>query len=108
MVQALQGGQARNRTLAACARMCWMVQVVLYVKISYQQVAAVMYEVADALSRASGHHNRVTDHIYRNKLTLISPSVYVFDNPHVLIKFKSVLQLAPGQGRRAVARGTDI
>ena len=103
-VQAIKWGRGRNRVLAECARMAWMLQAVLDVKLSFAHIAGVKNDVADALSRAhmsNAHGRRAQAAVAAHGLTIIEPCVFVLDIVNFSVKSRSGAQLAHRQSSGA-------
>ena len=107
-VQALRWGRAKNTVLMEVARMGWMVQALLDVKLTFAHVPGVDNVAADALSRAhmsARDAERAEGIMKRDKLALVCPCLYVFENDLCSIRSRSGIQLAGSEGGATTARG---
>ena len=106
-VQALRWGRGQNQVLMEVARMGWMTQALLDIKITFAHIAGINNTIADALSRghASLAQAAKTDHLVRvNYLTMVHPCLHTFDNILTCVKSRSGVQLA-GTPSRDEAEG---
>ena len=100
-VQAIRHGRGRNPVLTECARLAWMVQAVLDVRLTFAHIAGADNKVADALSRAhmsAAHFNRAETLVRQNYLVIIQPCLHALDHIHLSMTHRPGVQLAPGQG----------
>ena len=107
-VQALRWGRARNRVLMEVARMGWMVQALLDIKITFAHIAGVDNTTADRLSRAHsnpGEAIKADNILSRKGIRLINPCLHVFTNASSSVKSRSGVQLVGDAGRGQAARG---
>ena len=107
-VQALRWGKAKNAVLMEVARMGWMTQALLNVKITFAHVPGLENAAADALSRGHSsrrYADRANQIVAERGLTVIPPCLHVFENVECSIKSRSGVQLAGGAGGATTAGG---
>lgn len=110
VVSVLTTGKGRDKVILDCARLCWMAQALLNLKLTFSHIPGSDNHLADALSRAhddQGAHNKAAGIIASQSLQVIVPCTYVFTVLNPPICSRSGVPLVAGARGGAPTPGTD-